>query len=179
MTSVIPFAEYSQKDCIKQIIKTLTTYIPKENQINQLLSNSSEKIGLIVSERFANLPPKISLPSYQQLFNDLKTAKDNKKLALDFDWFLMVCKLLKTKPTNSKKANHCETIYVNAEDEIIDELADHSFEYSVANQCDSDVFDWKDDEKLLEPFRKVLVIKNDNLRKAIDKLNDEFSSKTK
>jgi protein BCP1 len=157
----------------------LISYIPKDNQINQLLSNSSEKIGLIVNERFANLPPNISLPSYQQLLNDLKTAKDNKKLTLDLDLYLMVCKLLKTKPTNSKKTNNCETIYVNAEDEIFDELADHSFEYSVANQCDSDVFDWKDDDNLLEPFRKVFIIKNQNFRKAIDKLNDEFNCKTK
>jgi len=137
-------------------------------------------MGLIVNERFANLPPKISLPSYQQLINDLKSAKDepksdNKtKLTLNFDWFIMISKLLKTKPTNSKKADGSEVIYVNAEDEIFDELADGSFEYSVANQCDSDVFDWKDDEKLLEPYRKILLLTNTNWHKAIDKLKDEF-----
>lgn len=115
------------------------------------------------------------MPSYQQLLNDLKKTKDNKnKLNLEFDWFLMVCKLLKTKPTNSVKTDNSEVIYVNAEEEIFDELADHSYEYSVANQCDSDVFDWKDDEKLFEPYRKVLIVKKDNWLKAIDKLKEEF-----
>ncbi|CAG2122849.1 unnamed protein product, partial [Medioppia subpectinata] len=64
VTSVIPLVSYEDKDCVKQIKDILTGYTPKERQIHKLLTTSSAKIGLIVNERFANLPPKISQPSY-------------------------------------------------------------------------------------------------------------------
>lgn len=155
---------------------TLLSHIPEENEINKILSNSCEKIGFVVNERFANLPPKISLPSFESLIDDLKSAKSDErnKLNVDFNWFLMVLKILKTKQSNNKKPKQLELIYVNAEEELFDDFCDHQFEYSVANQCDSDVFDWKDDNNLLEPFRKVLLMTNENWNKAIDKLKQEF-----
>ena len=173
---MIPIADYSDKECIKQIQNTLISYLPKDNEIHKQLSNSSAKIGFVINERFTNLPPKISLPSYQQLMNDLKSAKtdETNKLNLEFDSYLMVCKILKTKATNSKKPIESQLIYVNAEEEIFDELSDHNFEYSVAKQCDSDVYDWKDDSSLLEPFRKMLLLTKDKWNKAIIKLNEEF-----
>ena len=176
VTSVIPLIEYPQKECIKEIKSTLLSYLPKDNEIRNKLEDSSIKIGLVVNERFTNLPPKISLPSYQQLMNDLKSAKSDKqnKLNLEFEWFLMVCKILKIKENKSKKPNELQLIYVNAEEEFFDELSDHSFEYSVAKQCDSDVFDWKDDNNLMEPFRKVLLLKSENWNNSIIKLNEEF-----
>lgn len=84
----------------------------------------------------------------------------------------MICKLLKSKAT--KKSSDAEVVYVNAEEELFDELSDHSHEYSVANQCDSDVYDWKDKERLMEPIRKVLLLSKNNWNKAITKLINEF-----
>ncbi|CAG2108686.1 unnamed protein product, partial [Medioppia subpectinata] len=156
-------------------------YTPKERQIHKLLTTSSAKIGLIVNERFANLPPKISQPSYHNLIRDLKEAKSGaqlKHLNLDFDWYLMVCKVLIPKNSGgggnaSKSSSDPSVTYVNAEEELFDECADDRFEYSVAKQCDSDVYDWKDDDNLLEPFRRLLLLSSDNWNKAIDRLNDE------
>ena len=84
----------------------------------------------------------------------------------------MVCKLLKTRTT--KKSSDAEVIYVNAEEELFDELSDSRYDYSVADQCDSDVYDWKDKERLMEPFRRVLLLSKQNWNKAINKLIDEF-----
>jgi len=185
VTSVIPLTSYADNECIKQIRNILTTYTPKTNEIHKLLSTESSKIGLIVNERFSNLPPKISLPSYQQLFSDLKAAKRDKhvKLDLDLDWYLMVCKVLKPKANDKSKTSSesdksattdPSVTYVNAEEEIFDEESDERFEYSVAKQCDADVYDWKNEDNLLEPFRKLLLLSTQSWSKAIERLAEEF-----
>ncbi|XP_054156963.1 BRCA2 and CDKN1A-interacting protein-like [Oppia nitens] len=179
VTSLIPLTSSTDKECIKQIRNTLLSHSPKDNEIHKLLANESSKVGLIVSERFTNLPPKISLPTFESLMNDLKTTTDNQtKDKLDIDWYLMVCKVLKLKSKSKNKTSDSsasgDVIYMNAEEELFDEISDHSLEYSVANQCDSDVFDWKDEDNLYEPFRKVLLLSADNWINAINRLKEEF-----
>lgn len=177
--SLISLSDKVNEECIKQIKNILLSRIPKDNNISVVLKNTSVNVGLVVNERFVNLPPKISLPSYQQLLNDLKTAKEIKNNP-DFklSWFLIVCKIKKMRESKQKKvATSGETIiYINAEDEIFDEFAEHKYEYSVADQCDDSALggDWEDDQHLFEPFRKILLLSTDNYYKAIDRLENEF-----
>lgn len=158
---------------LQQVKQLLLSYIPTTNGIHNALSNSS--CALVINERFLNLPPKISTPCYTELISELneKVSKEQQEGDYRFDFIIMVCKILKNK--GEVKANVGEqdqVIYVNAEDELFSEAATTAFEYSVSSQCDSDVFDWNDDEHLYEPYRKILLLSKDKWLETVDRLKE-------
>ena len=138
-----------------------------------MLQDSKSVCALVINERFINLPAKLSLPCYQQLVTDVKkhNSSEGSNKSYKFDNVIMVCKLHKEKG----KSDGGETIFVNPEDEVFDNAAEASFEYSVANQCDGDVLaDWNDDEHMYEPFRKVLLLSKEKWLSAIETLKTSF-----
>lgn len=170
LISLIPFnTTFTSKECIGQIKKVLLKRIPKDNQIHKMLLDSKSACSLLINERFINLPPKISLPCYDALQADLKKQTD-KDASYKFDHVIMVVKTLREKEGEEK-----ELIYVNGEDEVFAEAADASFEYSVADQCDSDtVAHWEEDgnEVAYEPLRRVLLLSRNKWLEAIKSLKD-------
>lgn len=146
--------------------------------------------ALVINERFINLPPKISIPCYEQLVDEVKkeVAKTSKKSAkevpfkYDFENVIMVAKLMKEKikGPDGKGITYGDSVYVNGEDEYFSEKAYATFEYSVAHQCDPDcVINWgnegsKDYEKqpIMEPFRKIMLFHRDVWFEAVKGLKD-------
>lgn len=60
------------KDCIQKIISMLTSksksVSPQDGQkIEELFSNPNETVGLLINERFINIPYQITLPAMQSL----------------------------------------------------------------------------------------------------------------
>ncbi|KAH7636983.1 protein BCCIP homolog [Dermatophagoides farinae] len=160
--SIIPFnSHFNDRNCVQQLKQVLLSYLPKDNDILRKLSHSNTKCALIIHERFVNLPPKISVPCYQQLLSELKQSSTSNKF--EFDHIIMISKL-------SKYRN--DIIYTNAEDEIFSERADAQFEYSVAKQSDTHSIDWNDDDKTFEPFRKLHLLTKQRWIETINVLKD-------
>lgn len=157
ISSFIP-ASFASKPCIASIINVISKRVPKDHQIRQVISKPVW--ALVVNERFVNLPAKIAVPCYQQMKQEMKERKFN------CEYILMVCKVL--------KGNNNEVRYLNAEDELFDESAEAVHEYSVANQSDSRVFDWNDEKKIFEPYRKILLLKRKKWLQIIDSLEGEI-----
>ncbi len=181
--SLIPFNDYYgfKYKCVQQVFTALSQYIPEEHPI---YSHLKTDWALVVNERFINLPPKISIPCYEQLVEELKSTLDNKEESSSkyaFDNVIMVSKLLKERVKGSKAYGN--TIYVNGEDEIFSEKAYASVEYSVAGQCDPDyVVNWgnrgsKDyeDQPIMEPFRKVMLFSRDAWIEAVKGLKEAIN----
>jgi len=170
IVSLIPFSShFSAKNCIQQIKSLLLTRIPKENLIHKKLQDPKAACALVINERFVNIPWRISLPCYEQLFKDLKeyeTKEEKDKYV--FESVIMICKVLKPKKANVSN----EYIYSNPEEEIFDQSAEGSFEYSVSDQCDSDVAAWDDEESLFEPFRKVLFFSKEKWTSTVNSLKN-------
>lgn len=61
---------------------------------NKLLNG--DRIGLLINERFLNIPVKIADPLLTSLSDEINKVKQNDK-SYDFDYFLMICKLHKPK----------------------------------------------------------------------------------
>lgn len=147
----------------------------KSADLNQALSSSSNLYWLL-NERFINLSPKLSLPSFQLI---LKEMKDAKKL---IDNVVMLIKILKEdikepKSNKSKKSKFgSDVIYQNPEEELLDENCDHSTEFSVASQCDEDARGgyWDDDDTKYVPFRKILLFSKISFDRAIEALREEL-----
>ena len=162
----------SEHESIKQIKDLAKSKTQKDDKFAQLL-NSHSKIGLIISERFVNLPANISLPMYQEIVKEIKQNNDKK-----YDWYLLMSKILKskTKKDNNTQKDQNQIIYVNAEEELIDELAEYRCEYNVADQCDGESLgnNWNDDQDVYVPYRKLIIISSDKLSLSVDKLKEEF-----
>lgn len=172
--SLIPLNEafVAKNPCLQQVKQLLLSYIPKTNGIHNGLSNL--KCALVINERFLNLPPKISTPCYTELISELnEKVNKNGEIDYSFDNIIMVCKILKNKSeAKASTDGQAQIIYVNAEDELFDEAASTTFEYSVSSQCDSDVFDWNDEDNLYEPYRKVLLLSKDKWLETVDRLKE-------
>lgn len=64
-------------------------------EINKILTSSS-RIGLLINERFINIPPKIADPLLTSLDGELERIR-KKDAAYDFQYLIMVCKIYKPK----------------------------------------------------------------------------------
>lgn len=57
---------------------------------------NTDRIGLLINERFVNIPIKISDPLLTSLGNELNNIKKKDK-SYEFEYFMMICKMYKPK----------------------------------------------------------------------------------
>lgn len=105
ITSVINLSSHKETPCVVEFF-TLVNELAKEHATNEVQAEinkilSSSKLGLVINERFINIPPKISDPLLTSLNDELQRIK-KKDLSYDFEYFIMVCKKYKPKGTNGK-----------------------------------------------------------------------------
>lgn len=63
--------------------------------MSDLLSNDGTKsVGLIVSERIMNIPPQLSVPLYETLFNEIRKARAKNIPNFDFTHYALLCRIL-------------------------------------------------------------------------------------
>lgn len=171
--AVVPFNNhFLERESVKQIKELLLNYLPEDNEISKKLKDTTQKLALIINERFVNLPPKISVPCYKLILNELDSHKKSHPYSdkpedlfnkFDFDYIVMISKLSKY---------NAEIMYSNGEDEIFSERAEATFEYSVANQADQLSLDWENERKFFEPFRQVILIEKAKWIRTINLLED-------
>lgn len=64
---------------------------PVQDKCSSILDLNKNKVGLLLNERFINIPAKCANPLMTSLVGELdKKAKKNP--AYNFDYFLMICK---------------------------------------------------------------------------------------
>ncbi|KAH8311546.1 hypothetical protein KR044_006828 [Drosophila immigrans] len=135
-----------------------------QQQLRELLDNEQRHVGLLINERFINIPAQISVPLLQNLQQEIEAAKA-KKMKFDFGTLLLLVKFYRKE---AKKGKPAEDHYTNAEDELLSERAKFSFEYSVASECDSGMSgDWLEGDAVMTPYRKLLVLEANKLPQLI------------
>lgn len=152
--------------------------------IKNILENDSEALGLLINERFVNIPAQISVPLLENLTSEIKRA-NNKRMAFDFSYYVLICKLYKMedqkmgKKAKSKKKRNGEeptVIWSNPEEEIFAEDATCSFEFSVEKESDSGLSGtWTEGDDEMVPYRRVLLFEATKLQSIIDKIKNHVS----
>ncbi|XP_013420438.1 BRCA2 and CDKN1A-interacting protein [Lingula anatina] len=152
----------------------------QQQYFKALLEDPNKQVGYLVNERLINIPPQIATPMFQSLKKEMERAV-KKKMKYSFDYFLMVAKTYKTKPSNQKKKGKNKTqtpdeiTFLNPEEELFSEESVLSFDYSVASERDGVVGgQWDDEEEEFEPFRRVMFIPGDKLDSLIIKVQQTF-----
>jgi len=180
INTVINMSDHQNMSCIEKINDFLTTkckeaFKGEPTRLGKLLSDPSKQVGLLISERFINIPPQVALPSFESLKADIEKAVRKKK-KYDFSHLVLISKTYKTKGSGNGPLDS-DIFYSNAEEQLFCEMSDFNFTFSIAGQRDS-VSDgqWDDDEDM-EALRTVMVFDASSLGHMIEKLKQEVPAK--
>lgn len=175
ITTVANLTANKEKECIKQIRSYLSEKAKKhclqdeQDKVLQLLADV-EPLGLIIHERFLNLPAQLSEAMLTSLQKDIK-SKSKKEPTYNFKYYILICKTYKLKKTDDTET------FVNEEEQIFFQEADFSFDFTVEKDKDNAVGGkWCDDDQEIIPYRKVVFFKAEKLNDIITKITNLFNN---
>lgn len=177
ITSVINLSCKKEQEVIGQLralLSDLATEHANEEvaaTVKGALDNSAKPLGLVINERYVNIPCQISVPLLESLSKEISKARE-KKLPYDFSYYLFICKLHKTEGKRSKKKKKEPTeeiLWSNPEEEIIDQCTQLKFEFPVESDPGLGG-NWMEEDKSVAPFRRVLLVPSDELPRIIEQI---------
>ncbi|XP_026462243.1 protein BCCIP homolog [Ctenocephalides felis] len=183
ITSVINITQKKNLECVQQLRKLLVELAEQNatdttNKLIQDILNDEENCtGLLINERFINIPAQISVPLLENLQSEINRAV-SKKMPYKFVYYILICKLYKNEQTKKKKSKKSEpdVIWSNPEEEYILPEALASFEFSVKSEADSGLGgDWKEGDSEMTPYRKIMILRADSLPRIIETIKTQMS----
>ncbi|NXH09891.1 BCCIP protein, partial [Bucco capensis] len=186
--SCLNLTERKDTQCAEQIKELILSQCEKSceqhvvDQLNKLLNDSAKPVGLLLSERFINVPPQIALPMHQQLQKELTEAQRTNKPCGKCHYYLLISKTFtEATKSNSKRREGRnqqkeELMFANAEEEFFYEKALLKFSYSVQEESDTCLGGrWSFDDVPMKPWRTVMIVPADGMNVIMDKLKDYLS----
>lgn len=181
----------------KPIIQELTKYIASKsasisslaNTLPQLLQDPSKQVGLILTERFINMPSEIITPCYTMLQEEIQWALDEKE-PYDFTHYLILSKTYQEVDSKldveenrpgkkNKKAaqKEPETFYFHPEDEKLHEysLGWGNFDYEKATDEGASDAKRAFQEAGIKPMGHLTLIEGGRFNDAIKGMGEYLS----
>ncbi|PVH95243.1 hypothetical protein DM02DRAFT_618048 [Periconia macrospinosa] len=181
----------------KQVIKDLTAYLSRHSTSPSLAAlpalldpSSSAQVGLILTERFMNMPHEIVPPLYTMLLEEIRLAIEEKE-PYQFTHYLILSKTYnevasdlpsaEQPPSKKKKGakgtEEAETFYFHPEDEILHKhaLAWGNFDYETP--ADEGASDSKRafQELGVKPTGHLILIEGEKFAGAVDAVKSYLS----
>ncbi|KTF78683.1 hypothetical protein cypCar_00037764 [Cyprinus carpio] len=179
--SMVNLTERQGVECLEKLKDMLLEQCAKssspdvQERFEQLLLGDGQSVGLLLSERFVNVPPQIALPMHKQLQKEMAEAQRTNKPSGKCQFFLMISKTCKpAKKSRSGAAQPKEELlFVNDEEEFFYEQATLKFSYCVQDEADSCATGkWSYDDVPMKPYRTVMVIPTDRMGAVMDKMTE-------
>ncbi|MBN3299023.1 BCCIP protein, partial [Amia calva] len=181
--SLLNLTERKGTPCVEQIKELVLGHSEKccphsdTEQLEKILEDTSKPVGLLLSERFINVPPQIALPLHKQLQEEIAEAQRTNKPSGKCHYYLMVSKTCKeAKSSNVRRVGAPKTEelrFANAEEEFFYEKATVKFNYSVQEETDCCLGGrWSFDDVPMKPLRTVMLIPADRMGAIMDKLRE-------
>jgi len=178
ITTVLNLSHHKEAECIKQLIKYI---IEKTNKkASSLFEDPANEIGLLINERFINIPPQVSVPLLENLSGEIVEANKEGK-PFKFTHLLLISKIHEavTKGPGSKKKkakDDSNILWVNAEEEPVVEFGEILGEYSVRSESDSAVGGtWDEEDEQFDPKRRITVLKFNELPNIVNSIKSFLS----
>ncbi|XP_012287817.1 protein BCCIP homolog [Orussus abietinus] len=184
ITTVVNLSDRQNLPCIQQL-RSILKQLASDNasdatnaMIKRILEDDSSTLGLLINERFVNMPAQISVPLLENLMCEIQRAV-SKKMPFEFTYYILICKLYKmekiVKKTEKSKRRGAteepEIFWSNPEEEIFAKEATFSFEFCVEKEADSGlVGKWGECDDEMTPYRRVLLFEASKLQPIIDKI---------
>eukprot|EP01134_Creolimax_fragrantissima_P005328 CFRG5328T1 len=180
--SVINVHQHSDKASIQELIKYLIKKCSDDVQrrkMQSLFGDKSKGLGLIIHERFINIPAQLASPMYTALFDEISSAVHDGE-PFKFDNYLIISKTQRpsaeeaesSKATSaSKKRPKWES--VNVEDVLFEKEAETSYRYGVEHSDDDSRKPILGDG-YVDMGRHVLVVPATKIPIVLEKMAIEF-----
>lgn len=148
-------------------------------QLDKILNDNSKPVGLLLSERFINVPAQIALPMYQQLQKELADAQLTNKPCGKCYYYLIISKTFTEaakKSGGTRRQGQDEMMFANAEEEFLFEKAILKFNYSVQEESDTQLSGrWSFDDVPMKPLRTVMLVPADRMNSIMEKFKEHLS----
>ncbi|XP_061665624.1 protein BCCIP homolog isoform X2 [Syngnathoides biaculeatus] len=180
--TVLNLTERKGVQCVEQLKELILDRCEKSSgraaaeQLERTLGDAADPVGLLLSERFVNVPPQIALPLHKQLQEEIGEAERTDKPSGKCRYFLMISKTCKeagkSVPARGS-APKDQYVFINAEEEFFYEHAVSKFHFSVQEDADSCLSGrWSFEDVPMKPFRTVMLIPADRMPAIMDKLKE-------
>ncbi len=186
--TVLNMHEHREKPIIQQLAKYLTDRASGNGEISKLLAQgSSNQVGLILAERFINMPHQIVPSMYNMLLEEIQWANDDKE-PYQFTHYVFVSKTytevastLDTEDDRPKKKSKAktdgsaETFYFHPEDEVLERFATATVGFEYERNLGDGASDARRTFQDLgvKPQGKIMVIEASKFSEAV-KAVEEF-----
>ncbi|CAB3387377.1 Hypothetical predicted protein [Cloeon dipterum] len=167
VTTAVSLAERERFPCVKQLKELLLTLAEKHGRndalIANLLAEKPCKLGLLINERFVNIPQTIAPPIFFNLKKELQSAV-NKKMPFAFTYFVLIAKINKVEIENEVLDE-----WVNEEEEFLKGKTEYEFEFPLQAENESSI-----EEEMKQcgqvPYRRVMIFPAHVFEHLIDTL---------
>lgn len=189
VTTVIDLHKHQESDAIKLVKKFIVEKCrecaSKETRMEfEEVMDGQHGVGLLINERFINIPPQIAVPVYKTLRTELKKSyKKGKDMPLSY--FVTVCKTYKdteTETQGKRKKGKAQKMssslnFINPEDELLYKESELSFSFAASSSTEETLVAgrWTSDDSELAPYRTVLLLSAANFNKAVESIHEIFS----
>ncbi|XP_056285348.1 protein BCCIP homolog [Pseudoliparis swirei] len=179
--TLLNLTERKDVQCVEELKELILDQCEKcstpsmTEELEQIFNDADKPVGLLLTERFINVPPQIALPLHKQLLEELEDAQRTNKPSGKCHYSLMIsktCKEAKSVPARGGAPKE-EYLFINAEEEFFYEQAVIKFHYSVQEETDSCLSGrWSFDDVPMKPFRTVMLIPADRMPAIMTKLKE-------
>ncbi|XP_004700933.1 BRCA2 and CDKN1A-interacting protein [Echinops telfairi] len=180
--SLLNLTERQGAPCAEQIQEWILSCCEKDlvERLDKLLRDSAQPVGLLLSERFINVPPQVALPMHQQLQKELAEAHKTNQPCGKCSFYLLISKTFVEAGTARAKERssqgQAELLFANAEEEFFYEEATLKFSYSVLEESDTRLGGrWSFDDVPMKPLRTVMLVPADRMGAIMGRLRDHLS----
>uniref|UniRef100_A0A182JFA1 Protein BCCIP homolog n=1 Tax=Anopheles atroparvus TaxID=41427 RepID=A0A182JFA1_ANOAO len=179
VTTVINLSNKQDLTSVRQLQKMIFEKAEKYatelviQQFREALESGTKTTGLLLNERFINIPAAVCVPMCENLLSEMERAR-TKGMPYSFDYYLMFVKYYQQAAAGDKPA---EVIYTNDEEEYFIKDSCASFDYSVQKETTTALAGhWQKKDEELQPFRKVLLIEASKLPGIVSTIKNLVSS---
>ncbi|XP_028915788.1 BRCA2 and CDKN1A-interacting protein isoform X2 [Ornithorhynchus anatinus] len=188
--SLLNLTERKGTPCAEQIEALLLDLCRKSGErqaaarLQDFLADASRPVGLILSERFLNMPPQVALPLHLQLRKELAETQKTNKPCGRCAYFLLLSKTFVAPAPgraggDGKRGGPRRTpdlMFANAEEEFFYEKALLKFSYSVQEESDSCLGGrWSFADTPMKPMRTVMLVAAAEMDAIMDKLKEHLA----
>ncbi|XP_053548494.1 BRCA2 and CDKN1A-interacting protein [Bombina bombina] len=182
--SLLNLTERKGIPCAEEIKELILSQCEKNcgestvEQFEKVLNDNSKPVGLLLSERFINVPAQIALPMHQQLQKELEEAQKTNKPCGKCLYYILLSKTFVEAAKVSRQGlqGKEELTFANAEEEFFYEKAILKFNYSVQEESDTQLGGrWSFNDVPMKPFRTVMLIPADRMNPIMEKLKEYLS----
>ena len=154
---------------LRELLQQLATEHATDDESRKIVKTvlDNDALGLLINERFVNIPAQISVPLLENLITEMDRAC-RRNLPFKFNYLILICKLYKLADSDK------EVIWSNPEEEIIAEDAIGSVEFPIETESDSGLGGERRKDQMI-PYRRILILEASKLRSTLDKIRANVS----